>query len=666
MMEHAFTLSGSFLEDYVGQQPTWGPLGYVTYKRTYARRIEDLTPRLQELAQQYKLLELEEWWLTCVRVVEGVYTIQKRHCASLNLPWSDRKAQRSAQEMFRRMWDFKWLPPGRGLWMMGMPYVIERGGAALNNCAFQTTENIDVSLAEPFTFIMDMSMLGVGVGFDTKGEGKLKVRKPKMDPEPFVVQDTREGWVELVQKTLDAYSGDDLYPEKRDYSLVRPAGSPIRGFGGVASGPEPLEELVVSISKVLDNRIGEKITSADIVDIANLIGRCVVAGNVRRSAELALGRYDDEDFLALKDPENEEALFGWRWASNNSVLAKVGADYSNVAARTAKNGEPGYMWLENAQAYGRMGRAPDFKDHRAAGTNPCSEQTLESSELCCLVENFPSMHEDYKDFEKTLKYSYLYAKSVTLVPTHNYKTNNVMLRNRRIGCSMSGIVQAMEMHGRRKFFNWCDKGYDYVSSLDETYSQWLCVRTSIKKTSVKPSGTVSLLPGVTPGIHYPHSEYYMRVIRFSSDSPMLAAFRNAGYRMYDLSPNEPNTHAVYFPVKEKHFDRSKSDVSIWEQMENAAQMQQYWADNQVSVTVTFKKDEASQIEKVLEMYETRLKSVSFLPISDHGYKHAPYQECTKEEYEAYAATLLPLDLSVAQHEVTERFCDGDKCEIPSK
>ena len=636
----------------------------MTYKRTYARPLVSTPKRYQDLASEAGLKDSEEWWLTILRVVEGCYFWQQKHCQDLRLPWSNKKAQKSAQEMYELMFNMKFLPPGRGLWMQGTDNVAKIGSASLQNCAYISTQDLTTSFSDPFTFLMDMSMLGVGVGGDTRGAGTIKIKKPKIAEDSHIVADDREGWVTLVRRCLDAYVGKDTWPESIDYSLVRPYGAPIKGFGGTAAGPQPLVELVAALKAILDPVIGLVITSENIVDIFNVIGRCVVAGNVRRSAEIMFGDPTDAAFLELKNPEkNQEALNSHRWASNNSIFAVVGQDYSAVAEMTAKNGEPGYAWLDNARAYSRMGSAKDFKDKSALGMNPCMEQTLESYELCCLVETFPSLHETYEEYERTLKFAYLYAKTVTLIPTHDLRTNAVLLRNRRIGTSQSGIVQAIQKHGRRNFFNWCDKGYNYINQLDDVYSKWLCVPQSIKKTSTKPSGTVSLLPGVTPGIHFPHSEYYFRVIRFASDSEIVKSLSAAGYRCVDLTPGEPNTKAVYFAIKEPYFDRSKKDVSMWEQLEIAAQVQQYWADNQVSVTITFKEEEAKDIKYALELYETRLKGVSFLPLKEHGYSHAPYQEIDKQTYEDYVSGLRSTDLASVLNDTVEKFCDSDSCQI---
>jgi ribonucleoside-triphosphate reductase (thioredoxin) len=648
-----FSLSQSFVDDYADKQPKWGPLGYFTYKRTYARQLEDGAT--------------EEFWQTCRRVVEGVYNVQKIHCRNIRLPWNEQKAQKSAQEMFQRLWSFKFTPPGRGLWAMGTDMVYEKGSASLNNCAFVSTEEIEVDFAAPFTFLMDMSMLGVGVGGDCKGAGKIKIQEPRLSEEAYVVEDSREGWVDLIKVILNSFAGRGYYPSNIDYSQVRPRGAAIRGFGGVASGPDPLIKLVGNIKKLLTPKDGEpyRITSTQIVDIFNYIGKCVVAGGVRRTAEIMFGDPEDHDFVTLK--QDKEALMDRRWASNNSVFGTVGMDYSDIADSIATNGEPGVIWLENMRRFSRMGDKPDNKDMRVMGSNPCSEQSLESFELCCLVETFPARHEDIEDYKRTLKFAYLYAKTVTLVPTHDPRTNAVMMRNRRIGCSQSGIVQAMEKTGRREYLRWCEEGYKEIQNRDKQYSEWLCVPRSIKTTSVKPSGTVSLLCGSTPGIHYPHSEFYIRNIRVQNTSPLVQAARDAGY-LVEADSYSDDTSVVSFPVREEFFSKDKDDVTIWEQFANASDLQRYWADNQVSITVTFRKDEAKDIKTCLEVFEDRLKSISLLPLvdSDHAYEQAPYIKISEETYKSMTKSIKPLNLGVLQthdESAEDKFCDGDTCTV---
>ena len=237
-----------------------------------------------------------------------------------------------------------------------------------------------------------------------------------------------------------------------------------------------------------------------------------------------------------------------------------------------------------------------------------------------------------------------------------------MLRNRRIGCSMSGIVQAFKKFTRREVLKGCDVGYDKLQEWDKTYSDWLCIPRSMKTTSVKPSGTVSLLAGVTPGIHYPISEYYIRNIRFQTGNPTLEKLRKGGYKC-ERDKYSLNTWVVSFPVKEEYFDRGIEDVTMWEQLGNAADMQKHWADNQVSATISFDANEAKDIGHALEVFESKLKGVSFLPKKDHGYEQAPYIPITKEEYEIEKERLSEIKLKEDVHDQVDKFCDGAACEI---
>lgn len=649
-----FKMDADFMANYEDTQPKWGPLGYLVYKRTYANKLPDGTT--------------EEFWQTCQRVVEGIYQIQKGHCRSHGLPWSDEKAQRSAQEAYERMYAFKWLPPGRGLSKMGTEHMFKIGGACLNNCGFTSTRNIGSSESDafstPFCWLMDMSMLGVGVGFDTEGAGKVRISSPERE-ELFVIPDSREGWVAYIRQLLQSYVDPSVPFPNADYSLIRPKGAPIRGFGGTASGPESMELLTDRLTTLLGMYDGKLVDSRCIVDIANSIGECVVAGGVRRTAEISFGKPEDSEFLALKDFDgNPDASVWARWASNNSVIVDTDSDFTITAPLTASNGEPGYLFLKNAQDYGRMSDPPNGLDHGAEGANPCVEQTLWNLELCCLVETFPSMCDDFEDYRRTLKFAYLYAKTVTMVPTHNERTNSVMLRNRRIGCSQSGIQDNILKIGLRNHLDWCDQGYKYIRELDSIYSNWLCIRPSIKMTSVKPSGSVSKLPGVREGIHEAKGEYEIQSIRINDSSPLLSRLEAAGY-LIETAIKEPNTKVVYFPM---HYPGQREvPTSMWEQLELAALMQAYWADNQVSVTIDFDPEgEGPQIQRALEMYAHRLKGLSFLPRKNHGYKQAPKRVCDQAEYEAYLSKLSDYDFTgLSTHEVEDKFCDGGVCEIPS-
>jgi len=646
-----FRLSDTFVDPYKTKKVPWGPLGYVTFKRTYARRLNEFEPTATGT---------EEWWQTCRRVIEGMFNMQKKHIYALGLEWNDSKAQRTAKDAFERLFFLKWTPPGRGLWMMGTKFVDERTAAGLYNCAFRSTKDLPYKGGYLFAWMMDALMVGIGVGFDTEGAGTITIKEPQYTSETEIIDDSREGWVESVHVLLDGFFFGGKVPIF-DYSAIRPEGALIRGFGGTASGCGPLRELHENLKGLYSGKIGELISSVDIVDTENLIGRCVVAGNVRRSAALAMGRHDDKHYLQMKN--DQEKLYHHRWGSNNSFHAVVGMDYTWHAEQSQKNGEPGYIWLDNARTRGRFKESERYDDINVAGFNPCVEQQLEDAELCCLVETFPAKHDDLEDYLKTLKIAYLYGKTVTLSNTHWPETNAKMLKNRRIGLSQSGVVQAFNKFGRRTVYSWCDRAYEHVKQLDEEYSNWFCIPKSVRTTSIKPSGTVSLLNGSTPGIHFPESEYYIRRIRFSKDSELLGVLKNSGYNVED-DEYSPNTAVVEFPIREPYFDKSKKDVSMWEQLEIAAQYQHYWADNSVSVTVTFKPEEASQIKNALEMYETRLKAVSFLKYEETGYLQAPYEPITKERYEELYAKATPIQrFESNQGGAGTKFCDGESCVI---
>ena len=507
--------------------------------------------------------------------------------------------------------------------------------------------------------MMDALMLGIGVGFDTEGAGTLTIQEPQYTDDVHIIADSREGWVDSVHLLLDGFFFGSKVP-KFDYSAIRPFGALIKGFGGTSSGSGPLEELHRNLIELYTSKVGGDITSVDIVDTENLIGRCVVSGNVRRSAALAMGTHDDKQYLQMKN--DQEKLYHHRWGSNNSFNAVVGMDYTWHAKQSQKNGEPGYIWMNNARTKGRFKDGTRLDDANVAGFNPCVEQQLEDAELCCLCETFPAKHEDLEDYLKTLKIAYLYGKTITLSNTHWPETNAKMLKNRRIGLSQSGVVQAFNKHGRRTMYEWCDKAYAYVQELDEEYSNWLCIPKSVRMTSIKPSGTVSLLNGSTPGIHFPESEYYIRRIRFSKDSNVLERLKEAGYKVEE-DAYTPNTDVVEFPIHEPHFTKGKKSVSMWEQLEIAAQYQHYWADNSVSVTVTFNEEEATQIKDALEMYETRLKAVSFLKYEETGYKQAPYEPISQEEYKAMSKKITPIQRIDSGEAQGTKFCDGESCII---
>lgn len=734
-----FRLSPEFLASYAGEKPLWGPLGEVTFARTYPRFLEDMG-RFETAVEVF------------ARVTEAVMGTLAHRAREVDAHWSAEKAQADGQELFRRMWALKLLPAGRGLANLGTPAVLWKGAAVLYNCCFVSTVCLREDVARPFAELMDYLMLGVGVGFDVRGSDLLvEVLAPEVSEDTHVIDDTREGWVAAVVRVLRAFRGADTLPAGWDFARIRAKGVPLKTFGGVSSGPGPLRELLQTLTGLWHRYIGRRIDEELIVDTSNIIGRCVVAGGVRRSSEIALGPGTDA-FLGLKDPTglnelyarlravedahpevaaidaalsrlreaqaldsvlseafaakqdaidtltgnrravlssdptwrqvddelNRHPLRSWRWASNNSVLAKVGQNYDSIAERIIRNGEPGILWVDNVRAYGRMcdgdltrprivtpTMVPNLRPDDATGVNPCGEIALEDSELCNLVETFPGRHADAEDWYRTLKFALFIGKATSLLPLHNPRTGEVQARNRRLGISISGIAEWYTRLGAPAMSEVLDAGYRLLRRLDRLYSGWLEVPESIRLTTVKPSGTVSLLAGVEGGMRFPEATHVVRTIRIHDTSDLIPRLEASGYRV-EPDRYAPNTVVAYFPLRDTRVGRTAREVTLWEQAQLQALFQGVWADNSVSATLMFRRTEAGDVRRVIAAHDRDLKGLSMLPSDDHGYVQPPYAPITAREYDAMSSRLRALDLDNlrATRDIDERYCDGGVCSLP--
>ena len=619
-------------------------------------------------------------------------------------------------------------------------------GILTKNCSATTTSDDIVHAAE---WTMDCLMNGVGVGFDTSWRGSATIPN-KSDSEPYVIADSREGWVGSLIALMCSYTKSDMYGTckypKFDYSLLRASGTVIAGFGGTSSGFEPLQKLhervesyfdcfcegmiitetkasrdaraaaEVSLSeleatltelqlrqlqiKVHDAGLAEETEEARqkleeataaskrvvkgpkpynhtrlVADIFNAIGACVVAGNVRRSAEIMLGDVDDEAFLDLKNydvnPERGEVA----WMSNNSVRLKANENFKDfhaipaLAKRIVNNGEPGMINLHNIQNFGRTGKP--MKD-KATLTNPCGEISLEDKEVCNLSEVFPPRCDGPDSLTTALEYSTFYSSTVSLHRTHREETNRIIASNRRIGVSISGIAQwaSMENHPGWGTMNYTAMteylrdGYKTVVDTNRELAREAGVPESIKKTTVKPSGSISLLAGCTPGVHYPVSRYAIRRVRVGKDAPIVPALKAAGVPHEDDTYSD-NTLCFEFAIDHGNV-RPCEDVSPWEQFSVVAMLQRCFCDNSVSATVFFDKvKDGPDVEKMLALYIPILKSVSMLPHSGHGYAQAPYEPVNEETYEQRRDAYIIPDFSTAavSEPMGSKFCSGDQCEL---
>ena len=630
----------------------WSSVGYLTFKRTYSRRLNETDPNSAT----------EEFQDTIERVINATQTQLK--CGF------DIAEIKRLRNYFLTL---KGTVAGRFLWQLGTPTVERLGLSSLQNCAFTVVDKP----VEPFTWAMDLLMLGSGVGYNIQKENVDKIpmvnadfkcpTRNNVNDADYIVPDSREGWVALIGKTLKAAflahkSGKQTFTYSTQ--LIRSKGAPIKGFGGTASGPEDLVWGVEAIGKVLERRVGRKVRPIDCLDIMNIIGAVVVAGNVRRSAQIAIGDDDDVEFLLAKrwDMGN---IPSWRAMSNNSVVCN---DINNLHDYFWEGyegkGEPyGLINLKLSRKMGRLGET-QYPDPEVMGYNPCAEQSLADKETCCLAEIFlPNItsKEEFLDLSKLL---YRINKHSLMLPCHLDTTEAIVHKNMRMGIGITGVLESTEEQK-----SWLNDIYPKLREFDNEYSAAHGFNKSIKLTTIKPSGTVSLMPGVTPGAHPAYARFMIRRIRISANHPLVQTCRDHGYPVeyqqnFDGS-QDYGTVVVSFPFRHSDHAILAKDVTAIQQLEMVKWLQTVWSDNSVSCTIYYKKEELPEIRKYLKKnYKTNHKSLSFLLHSEHGFKQAPLEEITEEQYNAMvASTRIITEISSGEIGLDESECASGACPI---
>jgi ribonucleoside-triphosphate reductase (thioredoxin) len=628
----------------------WSSVGYLTYKRTYSRRLDENDTSSAT----------EEWRDTVQRVVSAAN--EQLHCGFTD------DEQRRLESYLQGL---KGSVAGRFLWQLGTTTVGKLGLASLQNCAFTTVDS-----PRAFTWAFDLLMLGSGVGYNIQREYVSALPRVSSTFKPpvrddtssadFIVPDTREGWVQLLDYLLA--SAFEPHASKRQgfrYScqLVRSKGAPIRGFGGVASGPEDLVWGIGEIAGILEARAGQQLRPIDCLDIMNIIGAVVVAGNVRRSAQIAIGDYDDEEYMQAKRWDLG-AIPSWRSKSNNSVVCSdIRLLPDSFWEGYKGNGEPyGIINLDLSRAIGRTGDTR-YPDANVRGYNPCAEQSLEDYETCCLAEIFLPNIDTKAELLDVAELLYRVCKHSLALPCHLPETANVVHKNMRMGIGITGYLQASEEQR-----SWLSETYERLREYDKVYSAERGFSESIKLTTVKPSGTLSLLPGVTPGCHPAFSNYLIRRIRVASDSPLVAVCRAHGYdvefqRNFD-GTNDTSTVVVSFPFSYPEGTKLAADMTAIDQLEVVKRLQTEWSDNSVSCTVYYRLEELPLIQEYLkENYTHNFKSLSFLLHSGHGFDQAPLEEIDKATYlDMLARSTMITSVATASYESDDE-CAGGVCPV---
>ena len=653
-------ITETFASKYSNKQPNWGfnGLGYIVYKRTYARVKENG--------------QTEEWHETIRRCINGAQKIGANY------------TKEEAEQLFDLIFNLKCNFAGRMLWQLGTPTVDRFGANSLLNCW-----NVSMNSVRSFLFLFENLMLGGGVGFSIRREDihelprskkGVRITHENTKDADFIVPDSREGWIRLLEKVLEAFF---VKGTSFNYStiLIRGAGEKISGFGGIASGPQILLDGIEKINKIFQSREGKKLRSVDVLDICNIIGGIVVSGNVRRSAQIAIGDPDDYLFLRAKNWSLGN-IPNWRAMSNNTIYAD---DFSHISNEIWSNGyildsetgfakgEPyGFFNLPLSQKYGRLkdGLMKDSSlyptdEDNVVGTNPCGEISLASYECCNLSELYLNNIQSKEELIICAKLLYKTQKAIAALPFIHEETNKIVHKNMRLGLGVTGICQSLDK------IDWLDVCYKELRKFDKEWSKERGWNRSIKLTTIKPSGTLSLLAGSTPGVHPAYSKYYTRRIRMSSNDALVSYCRDLGYYIeyavnFDGSENH-DTVVVEFPCETPDGALFADDMGVVQQLEMVKKLQEVWSDNAVSVTAYYSENELSILKQWLsDNYETGIKSVSFLMRQKHGFKQAPYEEITKEAYELKKSKVKPL-ITILQNIGNETLegieCEGGACPI---
>jgi ribonucleoside-triphosphate reductase len=635
----------------------FGPLGEEVYKRTYARTLADGTS--------------ENWPMTVERVVRG----------NAYLGGILGTGEFSEEDLYEAILDMRIIPAGRHLWASG-----SGSGLGLFNCH---RAGWGPELETHFTFLFDQLMLGGGVGANyssdyldslpgLRGVPMVEIILDPAHPDTgafamagvltdgiprvptYTVEDSREGWVEalrlLIQHSVTGTSSGLVF----DLSNVRGAGAPIAGFGGTASGPLPLAQMLLSVRDVLAECIrtatladcNRTLTPLQAMEIDHAIASCVVAGNVRRSARMSILHWKDPyiwEFITCKSDSSSH------WSTNISVEVddefweRVEAEEPlaqrillMISEGMLTNGEPG-IFNSSLASSGERG------DVRS--TNPCGEIALEEWEQCCLghvnLAHPAHLDSDSKEILRSFRMMGAFLVRATLGHSSDQRQEAVKNRNRRIGVGFFGYQEWLAYRGVRYseagespevalcLAEW--KGEAKSSAYAE--ADRLRVNRPIKVTTIAPTGTIAKLPGTTEGIHPVYAKHFIRRVRYAEDSGSLAVLEAAGYPIED-DLYSARTKVVSFYVEDlavAHYGGMIQDVeelSLTDMLAAQMLVQRMYADNAVSYTVNIRAEDYSVAEMAaaLSVYGPYLKGTTVFP--DMSRPQSPMERITKEEYQS--------------------------------
>ena len=567
------------------------------------------------------------------------------------------------------------MPSMRALMTSGP--ALDRDNTAAFNCSY-----LPVDDPKSFDEAMFILLCGTGVGFSVERQNvqKLPEIPEKLYPSEttVVVRDSKEGWGKALRQVIALlYSGEI---PRWDTSRLRPAGARLKTFGGRSSGPEPLEELFRFVVHIFKNAAGRKLNSLECHDIMCKIGEVVVVGGVRRSAMISLSNLSDERMRQAKS--------GSWWETNpQRALANNSAAYTEkpdigvfmrewTSLYDSKSGERGIFSrlsaTKQAEKFGR--RDPNHE----WGVNPCAEILLRPYQFCNLTEVVVRPTDDEESLMRKTRIAAIlgtFQSTLTYFPYLRKIWKKNTDEERLLGVSMTGIMDNTITNGKdglNKLKLYLERARNYAVEVNHEFADALGIEKSAAITTVKPSGTVSQLVDAASGIHARHNEYYVRTVRGDNKDPLTQFMIQQGFPAEACVMKPTSTTIFSFPVKSPSGAVVRSDMTAIEQLEMWLIYQRHWCEHKPSVTITVKEHEWMDVGAFVYSHFDEMSGVSFLPHTDHVYKQAPYQDCSKDYYEELV-TKMPKDIDwteLAKFEFEDMTsgsqtlaCSSDGCEL---
>ena len=581
--------------------------------------------------------------------------------------------KKEREELEQAVLDLRVMPSMRCLMTAGE--ALKRENISGYNCSY-----IAIDTPRSFDEILYVLMNGTGVGFSVERQDVAKL--PAIAEEfhatdtTIIVPDSKLGWAKALREVVHLlYAGQ---VPSWDLSKVRPAGAPLKTFGGRASGPEPLDQLFRFVINIFKNAAGRKLNSLECHDIVCKIAEIVVVGGVRRSALISLSNLSDDRMRVAKS--------GQWWEDNaQRALANNSAAYTEKpeigifmdewkSLYDSKSGERGIFNRESAKKQAGLNGRRDAEWE--FGTNPCSEIILRSKQFCNLSEVVIRATDSMETLKEKVRLATILGTFQSTLTNFKYLSkpwSDNTQAERLLGVSLTGIMDSTLTNGR-------DKGLDERLAIlkqvaIETNEKWakkLNIPVSAAITCVKPSGTVSQLVDSASGIHARHNPYYIRTVRADKKDPLALFMKDAGFPCEDDVMKPDHTLVFSFPMKAPDKAVMRVDMSAIEQLELWLTYQKSWCEHKPSVTISVKEHEWMEVGAWVYKNFDWMSGVSFLPLSDYVYKQAPYQDIDKATYETELKA-MPKGVDwtqLSQYETTdmtegaqELACVAGGCEI---